>query len=153
MTTAGPLRVAQGAPSRARAHAPAVPARALRAVQDHLRVARLVRLPEVLAAHAPRPYPPGHRRAGHSARDEHARDLHRARGGSTGRRGRAALEAAAREPWMATDGTGLKVIVSNLPAAHNGYIELYRNEETAVFQYEASKSGDIVAGKLRQFRG
>jgi len=55
--------------------------------------------------------------------------------------------------WMATDGTGLKVIVSNLPAAHNGYIELYRNEETAVFQYEASKSGDIVAGKLRQFRG
>ena len=55
--------------------------------------------------------------------------------------------------WMATDGTGLKVIVSKLPAAHNGYIELYRNDETAVFQYEASKSGDIVAGKLRQFRG
>jgi rRNA maturation protein Nop10 len=31
--------------------------------------------------------------------------------------------------WMATDGTGLKVIVPQLPAAHNGYIELYRNDE------------------------
>ncbi len=55
--------------------------------------------------------------------------------------------------WMATDGTGLKVIVPNLPAAHNGYIELYRNEELAVFQYEPSKSGDVVAAKLRPFHG
>lgn len=55
--------------------------------------------------------------------------------------------------WMATDGTGLKVIVPNLPAAHNGYLELYRNEEAAVFQYEASKGGDLVAAKLGQFRG
>jgi hypothetical protein len=47
--------------------------------------------------------------------------------------------------WMATDGTGLKVIVPKLPAAHNGYIELYRNDEAAVFQYEPDKSGDIVA--------
>lgn len=35
--------------------------------------------------------------------------------------------------WMATDGTGLKVLVPNLPAAHNGYIELYRDRECAVF--------------------
>ena len=55
--------------------------------------------------------------------------------------------------WMATDGTGLKVIVPKLPAAHNGYIELYRNDEVAVFQYEPDKSGDVVAAKLRSFRG
>lgn len=55
--------------------------------------------------------------------------------------------------WMATDGTGLKVIVPQLPAAHNGYIELYRNDELAVFQYEPDKSGNVVAAKLRPFRG
>jgi transposase len=55
--------------------------------------------------------------------------------------------------WMATDGTGLKVIVPQLPAAHKGYIELYRNDELAVFQYEPDKSGDVVAAKLRPFHG
>lgn len=55
--------------------------------------------------------------------------------------------------WMATDGTGLKVIVPKLPAAHNGYVELYRNDEVAVFQYEPDKSGDVVAAKLKPFRG
>jgi len=55
--------------------------------------------------------------------------------------------------WMATDGTGLKVIVPKLPAAHNGYIELYRNDELAVFQYEPDKSGDVVVAKLRPFCG
>jgi transposase len=55
--------------------------------------------------------------------------------------------------WMATDGTGIKVIVPKLPAAHNGYLELYRNEELAVFQYEPTKNGDLVATKLRPFRG
>ena len=55
--------------------------------------------------------------------------------------------------WMATDGTGLKVIVPKLPVAHNGYIELYRNDELAVFQYEPDKSGDVVTAKLRPFRG
>jgi len=55
--------------------------------------------------------------------------------------------------WMATDGTGLKVIVPKLPAAHNGYLELYRNDELAVFQYEPDKRGDVVAAKLRPFRG
>lgn len=55
--------------------------------------------------------------------------------------------------WMATDGTGLKVLVPKLPVAHNGYVELYRNREVAVFQYEPDKSGDAVAAKLRPFRG
>ncbi len=55
--------------------------------------------------------------------------------------------------WMATDGTGIKVLVPGLPAAHNGYIELYRNRECAVFQYAADKGSDQVVGKLRAFRG
>ncbi len=55
--------------------------------------------------------------------------------------------------WMATDGTGLKVLVPQLPAAHNGYIELYRNQELAVFQYEADKSSDAVVSKLAPFHG
>ena len=40
--------------------------------------------------------------------------------------------------WMATDSTGLKVLIPGLPAAHDGYLELYRNLSCAVFQYEAS---------------
>ena len=55
--------------------------------------------------------------------------------------------------WMATDGTGLKVLVPQLPAAHNGYVELYRNDQVAVFQYEADKSSEAVAAKLQLFRG
>jgi transposase len=55
--------------------------------------------------------------------------------------------------WMATDGTGLKVLIPKLPVAHNGYVELYRNREIAVFQYEADKSADAVVGKLKRFRG
>jgi transposase len=56
-------------------------------------------------------------------------------------------------PWMATDGTGLKVLVPKLPVAHNGYIELYRNRDVAVFQYEADKATDAVVAKLQPFRG
>ena len=55
--------------------------------------------------------------------------------------------------WMATDGTGLKVLVPKLPKAHNGYIELYRNDELAVFQYEADKSSESVVSKLAPFAG
>ncbi len=55
--------------------------------------------------------------------------------------------------WMATDGTGLKVLVPKLPAAHNGYVELYRNAELAVFQYEADKGSDAVVSKLQPFHG
>lgn len=55
--------------------------------------------------------------------------------------------------WMATDGTGLKVLVPKLSVAHNGYIELYRDRELAVFQYEADKGSDAVVSKLAPFRG
>jgi transposase len=55
--------------------------------------------------------------------------------------------------WMATEGTGLKVLIPKLPTAHNGYIELYRNDTTAVFQYAADKNGDDVVAKLRSFSG
>ncbi|HVK83804.1 MAG TPA: IS66 family transposase [Kofleriaceae bacterium] len=55
--------------------------------------------------------------------------------------------------WMATDGTGLKVLVPGLPAAHDGYVELYRNAECAVFQYAAHKGSDDVVAKLAPFRG
>jgi hypothetical protein len=55
--------------------------------------------------------------------------------------------------WMAADGTGLKVLIPKLPAAHNGYVELYRSREVTVFQYEADKTGDAVAKKLKPFRG
>ena len=55
--------------------------------------------------------------------------------------------------WMATDGTGLKVLVRGLPKAHNGYLELYRNRELAVFQYSPTKDGARVVELLRGFRG
>lgn len=55
--------------------------------------------------------------------------------------------------WMATDGTGIKVLVPGLPAAHDGYVELYRNTECAVFQYEPTKASDDVVSKLAPFHG
>jgi transposase len=55
--------------------------------------------------------------------------------------------------WMATDATGLKVLVPKLPSAHNGYLELYRNHDAAVFQYEPDKDGKDVAEKLAPFAG
>jgi transposase len=55
--------------------------------------------------------------------------------------------------WMATDGTGLKVLVPKLPAAHNGYLELYRNRDLAVFQYEPDKAAEGVVAKLKGFCG
>ncbi len=55
--------------------------------------------------------------------------------------------------WMATDGTGIKVLLPGLPSAHDGYVELYRNYECAVFQYSADKSGEGVVAKLARFRG
>ena len=54
---------------------------------------------------------------------------------------------------MATDGTGLKVLVEGLPSAHDGYVELYRNAECAVFQYAAHKGSEDVVDKLAPFRG
>jgi transposase len=55
--------------------------------------------------------------------------------------------------WMATDGTGLKVLIPKLPVAHNGYLELYRNREVAVFQYAPDKAAEGVVAKLQPFRG
>jgi len=55
--------------------------------------------------------------------------------------------------WMATDGTGLKVLIPGLPAAHDGYVELYRNLTCAVFQYEADKASEHLVGKLQSFHG
>jgi transposase len=55
--------------------------------------------------------------------------------------------------WMATDGTGLKVLIPKLPAAHDGYIELYRNAVNAVFQYAPDKASDGVVAKLKTFKG
>jgi transposase len=55
--------------------------------------------------------------------------------------------------WMATDGTGLKVLVPGLRAAHDGYLELYRDDTCAVFQYEATKASAEVVAKLASFRG
>jgi transposase len=55
--------------------------------------------------------------------------------------------------WMATDGTGLKVLVPGLSSAHDGYVEIYRNAECAVFQYAAHKGSDDVVSKLAPFRG
>ena len=46
-----------------------------------------------------------------------------------------------------------RVLVPKLPLAHNGYIELYRNAELAVFQYEPDKGSDAVVAKLRPFSG
>ncbi len=45
------------------------------------------------------------------------------------------------------------MLVPKLPAAHNGYVELYRNRDVAVFQYEADKAADAVVAKLAPFRG
>lgn len=56
-------------------------------------------------------------------------------------------------PWMATDGTSLKVLVKGAPTAHNGYLELYRNDECAVFQYEATKESAPLESKLAKFTG
>jgi uncharacterized coiled-coil protein SlyX len=55
--------------------------------------------------------------------------------------------------WMATDGTGLKVLVPGLPAAHDGYLELYRDDARAVFQYEPTKASAEVVAKLTPFTG
>ncbi len=55
--------------------------------------------------------------------------------------------------WMATDGTGLKVLIPGLPEAHDGYIELYRNLSCAVFQYAATKASEDLEAKLKPFCG
>jgi hypothetical protein len=47
--------------------------------------------------------------------------------------------------WMATDATGLKVIVPKLPGSHNGHLEVYRRNDLVVFQYETHKGAFVSA--------
>jgi len=54
--------------------------------------------------------------------------------------------------WMATDATGLKVLVPKL-GTHHGHIEVYRRDDVAVFQYEAHKGAEVLASKLAPFSG
>lgn len=58
-----------------------------------------------------------------------------------------------RGTWMATDATGLKVLVPNIPGSHHGHIEVYRRDDLVVFQYEADKRGEPLASKLGRFKG
>jgi hypothetical protein len=55
--------------------------------------------------------------------------------------------------WLALDATSLKVLVPGVPQCHNGYLEVYRNGEQVVFQYEASKAADSLLSKLEPFCG
>ena len=55
--------------------------------------------------------------------------------------------------WMATDATSLKVLIPGLPGSHNGHLEVYRNNEQVVVQYEAHKGADVLASKLGPFKG
>ena len=55
--------------------------------------------------------------------------------------------------WMATDATGLKVLVPKLGKSHNGYLEIYRRDDPVVFQYEAEKGSETLVSKLRPFKG
>ncbi|MFP4542265.1 MAG: IS66 family transposase [Opitutales bacterium] len=55
--------------------------------------------------------------------------------------------------WMATDATGLKVLVPKVPGSHNGYIEAFRNDSMVVFQYEPDKGAEMLAAKLAAFEG
>ena len=55
--------------------------------------------------------------------------------------------------WMATDATGLKVLIPKLPGTHNGYLDVYRRDELVVFQYEVDKGADAPADKLKPFSG
>lgn len=55
--------------------------------------------------------------------------------------------------WMATDATGLKVLIPNLPGSHNGHMEVYRRDDVVVFQYEADKGSEALVSKLAPFAG
>jgi len=55
--------------------------------------------------------------------------------------------------WMATDATGLKVLIPKLPGTHNGHLEVYRRDDLVVFQYEPHKGAEVLAQKLANFSG
>jgi transposase len=54
--------------------------------------------------------------------------------------------------WMATDATGLKVLIPQVSGTHNGYLEVYRRHDLVVFQYEPHKGGEALE-KLAPFSG
>jgi transposase len=55
--------------------------------------------------------------------------------------------------WMATDATGLKVLIPGLFGTHNGHLEVYRRCDLVVFQYEAEKGSETLVSKLAGFSG
>ena len=55
--------------------------------------------------------------------------------------------------WMATDATGLKVLIPKLPGTHNGHLEVYRRDDLVVFQYEPHKGAEALRDKLAPFSG
>ncbi len=55
--------------------------------------------------------------------------------------------------WMASDATGLKVLIPKLPGTHNGHLEVYRRDDLVVFQYEPHKGAEVLAKKLSAFSG
>lgn len=55
--------------------------------------------------------------------------------------------------WMATDASGLKVIVPGVPGTHGGYLEVFRRDDLVVVQYEHEKGSATLASKLRGFEG
>lgn len=55
--------------------------------------------------------------------------------------------------WMATDATGLKVLVPGLKGTYHGHLEVYRRDDLVVFQYEQTKDAETLASKLKDFVG
>jgi len=55
--------------------------------------------------------------------------------------------------WMATDATGLKVLVPKIPGTHSGHLEVYNRDGIVVFQYEPEKGSESLASKLGNFSG
>lgn len=54
---------------------------------------------------------------------------------------------------MQSDGTHFAVVIKGVPGTHRGYIEVYLNGSTVVFQYEPEKGGDTLKSKLRGCKG
>ncbi len=54
---------------------------------------------------------------------------------------------------MMSDGTHFPVVVRGVEGTHRGYLEVYLNGPTVVFQYEAEKGGETLASKLAAYEG
>lgn len=54
---------------------------------------------------------------------------------------------------MLSDGTHLAVVVKGVPGTHHGYLEVYVNGPTVVFQYEPEKGGETLEAKLKGCQG